>query len=83
MHIPYGTDFYIRIGFALSEPIQVAGSFGRTTAQINVNAKVDTKLYTPEEKTLLSAVDKELDRICGTKVDQTAVIKDGLNGKTI
>eukprot|EP00596_Hydrurales_sp_CCMP1899_P002674 CAMPEP_0119052574 /NCGR_PEP_ID=MMETSP1177-20130426/73829_1 /TAXON_ID=2985 /ORGANISM="Ochromonas sp, Strain CCMP1899" /LENGTH=259 /DNA_ID=CAMNT_0007032193 /DNA_START=79 /DNA_END=858 /DNA_ORIENTATION=+ len=31
-----------RIGFAVSEPIQVAGSNGRTTAQINVNGRVDT-----------------------------------------
>lgn len=53
-----------RIGFALSEPVQVAGTFGRTTANINVNGKVDTKLYTEEEKTLLAGVDRELDRIC-------------------
>jgi hypothetical protein len=61
----------------------VAGSFGRTTAQINVNAKVDTKLYTPEEKTLLGAVDKELDRICGSKGDQTSVTIDVSKGKKI
>jgi hypothetical protein len=57
----------MRIGFALSEPIQVAGTFGRTTANINVNGKVDTKLYTEEEKTLLAGVDRELDRINLTK----------------
>lgn len=64
-----------RIGFALSEPIQVAGTFGRTTANINVNGKVDTKLYTEEEKVLLSGVDRELDRICtkgNNKVPLTA-----------
>ena len=59
-----------RIGFALSEPIQVAGTFGRTTANINVNGKVDTKLYTEEEKTLLAGVDRELDRICTGSKDK-------------
>lgn len=59
-----------RIGFALSEPIQVAGTFGRTTANINVNGKVDTKLYTEEEKTLLAGVDRELDRICTKGIDE-------------
>ena len=84
MHIKYPiVIFKIRIGFALSEPIQVAGSFGRTTASINVNARVDTKLYTPEEKTLLAAVDSELDRICGSKNGLTVVSKNELKGKTI
>lgn len=63
-----------RIGFALSEPIQVAGTFGRTTANINVNGKVDTKLYTAEEKTLLAGVDRELDRICTGGKDKVTAI---------
>jgi hypothetical protein len=52
-----------RIGFALSEPIQVAGTFGRTTANIQVNGKVDTKLYSDSERKLLSEMDRQLDAI--------------------
>lgn len=42
IEIDYDMNLSIRIGFALSEPIQVAGTFGRTTAEINVNGRVDT-----------------------------------------
>ena len=52
-----------RIGFALSEPIQVAGTAGRTTANINVNGKIDTKLYSDSERKLLSEMDRQLDVI--------------------
>ena len=52
-----------RIGFALSEPISIAGSFGRTTAVINVVGKIDTKMYSDSERKLLSEMDKQLDEI--------------------
>ena len=50
-----------RIGFAISEPVQIAGTSGRTTANIQVNGKVDTKLYSESERKLLSEMDKQLD----------------------
>ena len=52
-----------RIGFALSEPVQIAGTSGRTTANIQVNGKVDTKLYSESERKLLSEMDKQLDNM--------------------
>ena len=52
-----------RIGFALSEPIQIAGTSGRTTAVINVVGKIDTKLYSDSERKLLSEMDRQLDEI--------------------
>ena len=38
-----------RVGFGLSEPATVAGTFSRTTADISLAAKLDGKLYTNEE----------------------------------
>jgi hypothetical protein len=52
-----------RIGFALSEPVQVAGTFGRTTANIQVYGKIDTNLYSDSERKLLSDMDRQLDVI--------------------
>jgi hypothetical protein len=60
-----------RIGFALSEPVQIAGTFGRTTANINVNGKIDTKLYSDSERKLLSEMDRQLDAI-SAKSDKVA-----------
>jgi predicted AlkP superfamily phosphohydrolase/phosphomutase len=33
--------------------LTLPGSFGRTTAKININGKIYTKLYSAEERTLL------------------------------
>ena len=60
-----------RIGFALSEPVQIAGTFGRTTANINVNGKIDTKLYSDSERKLLSEMDRQLD-VISAKSDKVA-----------
>lgn len=66
-----------RIGFALSEPVQIAGTFGRTTANINVNGKIDTKLYSDSERKLLSEMDVQLDAI-SARSDQTALKEKAL-----
>jgi len=52
-----------RVGFGLTEPTQVAGAFTRTTAEVNVGSRLDGKLYTEEETSILSSIDRELDRI--------------------
>jgi hypothetical protein len=49
------------IGFALSEPVNIAGSLQRSTARIFVNGRIDTNLYTKEEVTLLSGIDTALE----------------------
>lgn len=62
-----------RIGFALSEPVQVAGTFGRTTANIQVNGKIDTKLYSDSERKLLSEMDRQLDIISTRSLNNAGI----------
>jgi hypothetical protein len=49
-----------RLGFAVSEPVNIAGSLQRSTARIDVNTKVDTRLYTKDETELLTNVEAAL-----------------------
>ena len=50
--------------FGFSEPVTIAGKLTRSAAQLsaNIQNKVNTKLYTDEEKGLLMNVDKELEK---------------------
>ena len=50
----------IRLGAAASEPTRIAGSLQRSTANININAKIDSKGYSQEELTILTGVDISL-----------------------
>jgi len=49
-----------RLGYAISEPVQIAGSIQRSTARVIVNSKVDNRLYTAEETALLKGIDEQL-----------------------
>jgi hypothetical protein len=51
-----------RVGFGLSEPAQVAGKFSRETANIAINSKLNTNLYTTEEVEILKDIDSGLNR---------------------
>jgi len=53
-------DNAVRVGFGLSDPVTMAGVLTRSTAQVRIQSKLDQKLYTAEEMTVLSAVDKGL-----------------------
>jgi len=66
-----------RIGFALSEPIRIAGSFGRTTANIDVKGKIYTKLYSESERGLLSQMDNQLDKMSLAKLGPQPELKLG------
>ncbi len=44
-------------GFAVSDPKVFAGSLTRSSATIKISGKVQGALYTPDEVSLLSAVD--------------------------
>ena len=48
------------IGFAVSEPVTIAGSFQRSTARVFINGRIDSNLYTKEEIALLSGIDSAL-----------------------
>lgn len=50
----------VRVGFGLSDPITVAGKLTRSSANINVQEKLDPKLYTEEEVSVLSNIDTSL-----------------------
>jgi hypothetical protein len=56
------------IGFAISEPVNIAGTFQRSTAKVVLSGKVDTKLYTKDEISILSSVDSGLDNIEAKKL---------------
>jgi len=60
----------IRVGFALSEPVQFAGKLTRSTAAIRLGAgeAVDTSLFTPAEIALLQAVDDGIAKNVGQAV---------------
>lgn len=53
-------DSAVRVGFGLSDPVQMAGVLTRSTAQVKVLNKLDGKLYTDEEVQVLSTVDRGL-----------------------
>ena len=50
----------IRLGAAASEPTRIAGSLQRSTANININSKIDSKGYSQEELNILTGVDTNL-----------------------
>ena len=54
---PAGTEM---VGYAVSEPVNIAGSLQRSTARVFINGKVNAALYTKEEKELLGGVDRAL-----------------------
>ena len=56
-----------KVGFGISQPMNIAGLLSRSPAKVVVKDNVDTTLYSPEEIKLLSGVDSELDRIEGRK----------------
>lgn len=56
-----------KVGFGLSQPINIAGLVSRSPAKVTVKDNVDTTLYSKEEIALLSGVDNELSRIAGKK----------------
>jgi hypothetical protein len=58
---------YTKVGFGLSQPLNIAGLLSRSPAKLAVKDNVDTTLYSPEEIKLLSGVDTELNRIEGKK----------------
>jgi len=58
---------YTKVGFGLSQPLNIAGLISRSPAKVAVKDNVDTTLYSPEEIKLLSGVDTELNRIEGKK----------------
>jgi hypothetical protein len=58
---------YTKVGFGLSQPLNIAGLLSRSPAKVVVKDNVDTTLYSPEEIKLLSGVDTELNRIEGKK----------------
>lgn len=49
------------VGFAISNPVQIAGTNGRTTAKIGISSKINKGLYTEKEVENLSAIDKSLE----------------------
>jgi len=51
---------HVRVGFALSDPVTIAGVLTRATAAVQIQTKLDSKLYTPEETALLTSVDNGL-----------------------
>ena len=53
-------DTAVRVGFGLSDPVQMAGVLTRSTAQVKIQNKLDGKLYTDEEVSVLSTVDRGL-----------------------
>ena len=58
---------YTKVGFGLSQPLNIAGLISRSPAKVAVKDNVDTTLYSQEEIKLLSGVDTELNRIEGKK----------------
>ena len=52
-----------KVGFGISQPLNIAGLLSRSPAKVVVKDNVDTTLYSQEEIKLLSGVDNELDRI--------------------
>jgi len=48
------------VGFAVSEPVNIAGSFQRSTARVFINGRIDSKLYTKEEIDILTKIDAAL-----------------------
>lgn len=51
------------VGFALSNPVTVAGAYGRSAAKISMTTKISNDLYTPEEVSVLTTVDQELEKL--------------------
>lgn len=56
-----------KVGFGISQPMNIAGLLSRSPAKVVIKDNVDTTLYSPEEIKLLSGVDSELARIEGIK----------------
>lgn len=54
------SDSAVRVGFGISDPVQMAGVLTRTSAQVKVQNKLDGKLYTDEEVAVLGGVDRGL-----------------------
>ena len=50
------------LGFAQSEPVNVAGVTTRSTAGLIANKRIDLSLYSKDEIALLTTIDDELDR---------------------
>jgi hypothetical protein len=49
------------VGFAISNPVQIAGTNGRTTAKIGISSKINRGLYTEKEVENLATIDKALE----------------------
>lgn len=49
-----------RLGFAISQPVTIAGSLQRSTARVTINTKVNTKMYSAQEIDLLRSLDEQL-----------------------
>lgn len=65
-----------RLGFAQSEPVNIAGVPARTTATLTLNKKIDLSLYSKDEIALLASIDDGLDRKLTAPVltDKTAAL---------
>jgi hypothetical protein len=61
-----------RVGFAVSNPVVIAGTKGRTSAAATINQKVEERLYTEEETAILSSIDRGLSQAAATPTVDTA-----------
>jgi len=64
-----------RLGFAQSEPVNIAGVSARTTATLILNKRIDLSLYSKDEIALLASIDDGLDRKL-TASASTSVVDD-------
>lgn len=51
------------VGFAISDPVQIAGTLGRTTAKVEISNRINKNLYTQQEIESLSSVDRALEAL--------------------
>lgn len=51
------------VGFALSDPVVIAGAQGRVTAKVNLSGKIDKALFTETETANLKSVDDGINSI--------------------
>ena len=65
------SDAADRLGFGLSEPATIAGVLGRTSAPIDIKAKIDISLYTPAEIDILGDIDENVDQIIQSSAKPT------------
>ena len=57
---PIANNVLNLVGFAVSEPVNIAGTFQRSTARVFINGRIDSSMYSKEELDILAKIDSSL-----------------------